>query len=156
MIQWSSIAAIIVAPIATLTAVWLTSHFAWRRTQSEKVWDRKAEAYSAILQALNEMEASLDAWMSDETLRRETSDEVSEERRTRYQQARGRMQSVVGRELWLLSPALKEYIDEVNKALSARYDSWFEDLDASLFAVRNAIKSVTHLAQKELQTSRAR
>lgn len=120
------------------------------------MWDRKAEAYSAILQALNEMEASLDAWMSDETLRRETSDEVSEERRTRYQQARARMQSVDGRELWLLSPALKEYIDDVNKALSARYESWFEDLDASLFAVRNAIESVTRLAQKELQTRRAR
>ncbi|MXP28875.1 hypothetical protein GRI58_08575 [Porphyrobacter algicida] len=137
-------------------AVWLTSHFAWRRTQSEKVWDRKADAYSTILQALNEMEASLDAWMSDEALRREPSDESSEERGVRYRQARARMQSVVGRELWLLNPAIKGYADELNKALSARYDSWFEDLDASLFAVRNTIKSVTLLAQEELQTSKTR
>lgn len=156
MIQWSSIAAIIVAPIATLIAVWLTSHFAWRRTQSEKVWDRKAEAYSAILQALNEMEDSLDAWMSDEALQRETSDEIGEERRIRYQQGRARLQSVIGRELWLLNPALKGYADELNRALSARYDSWFEDLDASLYAVRNAIKSVTLLAQNELRTSKTR
>jgi hypothetical protein len=156
MMQWSSITAIIVAPIATLTAVWLTSHFAWRRTQSEKVWDRKAEAYSAILQALNEMEDSLNAWMTDEAVQRESSDEINEERRIRYQQGRSRMQSIIGRELWLLDPALRGYADELNKALSARYDSWFEDLDASLFAVRNTIKSVTLLAQRELQTGQTR
>ena len=156
MSQWSSIAAIVVAPIATLAAVWLTSHFAWRRTQSEKIWDRKAEAYSAILQALHEMEASLDAWMNDETQYRETSEEVSEERRKRYKQARAEVQSVIGREIWLLDPALKGHAEELNKALSARHDSWFEDLDASLYAVRNAIKAIALLARKELQAGKTR
>lgn len=156
MEEWTPIAAIVVAPIATLIAVWLTSRFAWQRTQSEKIWDRKAEAYSAILQALHEMEASLDSWMNDEALSRETSEEVNEERRTRYRQAKAQVQNVIGREFWLLDPKLNEHMDELNKVLSTHYGSWFEDLDASSYAVGKAIKSTALLAKDELQTNRTR
>lgn len=152
MDEWNSIAAIIVAPIATLLAVWLTSRFAWRRTHSEKIWDRKAEAYSAILQALHEMDSSLDSWMSDEMLRREASEEVSQERRERYRLARSKLQSVTGREVWLLNPAVKLDVVELNNVFEAHYDSWFESLDASQSAVGNAIKSIANLAKEELQT----
>lgn len=156
MDEWNSVAAIIVAPIATLLAVWLTSRFAWRRTHSEKIWDRKAEAYSAILQALHEMESSLDSWMNDETLRRDISEEASQERRKRYKLARSQLQSVTGREVWLLNPAVKLDVVELNNVLETHYDSWFEDLDASLFAVGNTIKSIAKLAKEELQTGNTR
>lgn len=153
MSELSSIAAIVVAPLAALLAVWLTNHFTWKRTHSEKIWDRKADAYSAVLQALNEMEATLDAWMTDEMLRRETSDEVGEERRLRFNVARAQLESVIGRELWLLDPALKAHTEKLREVLSARYESWFEDLDASLYEVRSIIDAIAKLARKEMDVA---
>jgi hypothetical protein len=152
MPMWVSVMGFVIAPVSALIAVWLTSHFAWRRTQNEKIWDRKANAYGAILEALSEMKAWFDVNMDDEILRREPADEVVEERRTSFATARKALRGVVGREAWLLNPAVGERMDAMNKIIDAHYESWFDKLDASGFEVRKTITDLTALAQTELRT----
>jgi hypothetical protein len=152
MLIWISLLGYIIAPIAALIAVWLTSHFAEKRTQNEKIWDRKADAYGTILAALNEMKVWFDVYLVDESRSREPSEAIVEERRVSFGNARKTLRGVVGREAWLLDPAVKERMVEMNKDLDATYDSWFEKLDAGGFAVGNAIEDLTALAGKELRT----
>ncbi|MBB4639835.1 hypothetical protein [Rhizorhapis suberifaciens] len=151
---WVSTIGFVIAPVTTLIAVWMTSHFAWRRSQNEKLWDRKANAYGAILEALHEMDAWFTVSMNDAMLRRDPSDEIVEERGASYRSARKILRGVVGREVWLLDPAVKERAEAMNKVLDDHYDGWFEVLDAGSYAVAQAIKEITALATRELKTER--
>ena len=150
---WASAVGFVIAPIATLIAVWMTSHFAWRRSQNERIWDRKANAYGAILEALHEMEDWFTENMNDEMMSRDPPEEIIEKRGESYRSAERALRAVVGREAWLLAPTVKVRAEAMNKMLAARCDGWFEHLDAGSFAVAQAIKDITVLATKELGTA---
>lgn len=147
-----TVAGFTIAPVAALVAVWMTSHLASKRTMSEKIWERKANAYGAILEALHEMDAWYTVNMNDEMLQREPSDEVADERYKHYKEARKRLRGVVGRESWLIDPAVTECMKSIEDALERRYDSWFENLDAGGTAVGKATQRIMELAAKELGT----
>jgi hypothetical protein len=53
---WEQFAfSLVSAAITASLAAWLTATLALRRFRSEKVWERKAEAYTATFQALHTM-----------------------------------------------------------------------------------------------------
>jgi hypothetical protein len=156
MQEWLPLVSIVVAPVSTLVAVWMTSYFSVRRSQSEKIWDRKADAYGAILEALHEMQAWYNECMNDEMLRRDVSEAVQTSRHQNYRNARLALCRTVGREVWLLDAAVKDRTDEMIKVLDNRYESWFDDLDAGQYEISKVMLEITELASRELNRRRTR
>ena len=156
MPPWFSLVGYFLASVSTLMAVWLASRFSWLRYQNERIWDRKADAYGLMLESLHDLAAWFEAEMRDESKQREQSEAVVAERVGSYSDARKNLRRVAGREMWLLDLAVSETMEALNKELDGSYESWFENLDAGGFAVKQAIRRLTALAQGELRTGRTR
>lgn len=147
---WVSIGSIATSSGVAIAAVWLAARFAYRQAHIGRVWERKAEAYSEILEALHEIEEWFRAEMDDEYSRREVAEDVQASRNAEYQDARKRLRRRIAREVWLLPNETRQRIAIMNTEMAKRQDSWFEHLDNGSCEVRNAVKDITQLAQTEL------
>lgn len=145
-----SIGSIATSSGVAIAAVWLAARFAYRQAHIGRVWERKAEAYSEILEALHEVEEWFRAEMDDECSRREVAEDVQAARNAEYSDARKRLRRRTAREVWLLPEEAQKRISAMNSEMSERQDTWFEHLDNGLGAVRNAVNDITRLAQTEL------
>ena len=58
LIEWGI--RISVAIVTAIVASWITLQFARKRFVSEKLWEKRAEAYGAILEALHDMKRTYD------------------------------------------------------------------------------------------------
>lgn len=136
--------------IVALGAVWLASRLAVGRTRAERVWDRKAEAYSVIFEALYEMEEWFDDNLDDEMLRRDVDQSVQARRNASYRSAQDRLFRTVAKEEWVLPVDVTERFRTLWSTLHAHYESWFEDLDAGSAAVHKTKKWLVEFARKDL------
>lgn len=152
---WISIGSIAASIGAAFGAVWLSARFAYRQAHVDRVWERKAEAYSEILEALHEIEEWFKAAFDDECLRREVASDVQATRDADYENARKRVRRRIAREVWLLPDKVQQRIEAMNIEMSTRQDSWFEHLDNSSWSVRKAVKDITKLAQEELRVPKS-
>lgn len=147
MLLWTSGISAFVAVLA----VWLTSRLASIRGHDDRVWDRKAGAYSAIFEALFDMEMFFDKHLEDHMRGRDVSADESKERYQAYAAARHRLGQVLAREVWLLSDAVKVEKDKLSTELEKRYEGWFEDMDSGCAAVIAARKAIAKLASDDLR-----
>jgi hypothetical protein len=147
---WVAIGSIATSSGVAIAAVWLASKFAYRQAHIGRVWERKAEAYSEILEAMHEIEEWFRAELDDEFLGREVSEEVQAARNFEYHGARKILRRRIAREVWLLPKEAQQRIVSMNTSMSVHQDSWFEHLDSGLFEVRKAIADIAELAEREL------
>ena len=148
---WVSIGSIATSSAVAVAAVWLAARYAYRQAHIGRVWERKADAYSEILEALHEIDEWFRLALDDEYLRREVADDVEAARNTDYQDARKKLRRRVAREIWLLPQDAQARITMMNTEMSKRQDSWFEYLDVGSFEVRKAIEDITKQTQKDLR-----
>ena len=147
---WLSIGSIITSGLVTITAVVLAARFAAEQAHLGRTWQRKAEAYSAILEALHEMEEWFSQALDDEYLSREVDAATSAARTADYQAARKLLRRSIAREVWLLPSTVQGRVVTMNKMLAARHDSWFENVDAGHFEVRKAVGDIAEAAYGDL------
>lgn len=152
---WLSIGSIVVSSAVAITAVYLAARFAAKQAHLGRVWDRKAEAYSAILEALHDTEEWYSQNLDDEFEDREVDEAIKKARNADYSAARKLLRRSIAREVWLLPPDVQERIRDMNKVLAARYESWFEDIDAGFAEVRKAAADVAGLARADLKSPAA-
>jgi hypothetical protein len=145
----NTISMFVTAAVA-LAAVALTSWLATRRTVSERIWDRRAEAYSSILGALDEMLWWHETHINDLQLGRDTDPKEHIERQNRYREASAALRRVVSREAWFVSDAVQQRINEMHKKAAEHEHDWFDMLDTGAFEIRRAIGDITAMARAEL------
>ena len=63
---WVAIGSIATSSSVAIAAVWLAARFAYQQAHIGRVWERKAEAYSEILEALHEIQEWFRVEMDDE------------------------------------------------------------------------------------------
>lgn len=148
---WISIGSIATSSVVAVAAVWLAARYAYRQAHIGRIWERKADAYSEILEALHEMDEWFRLALDDEYLRRDVAADVEEARNADYQDARKKLRRRVAREIWLLPQDAQVRITTMNTEMSKRQESWFEYLDVGSFEVRKAIEGLTKLAQGDLR-----
>ena len=68
---WLSLGGIATSSVIAIVVVKLAANFAHRQAHVGRVWERKANAYSAILEALHEMHHWYTVEMDDEYARRD-------------------------------------------------------------------------------------
>ena len=131
------------------SATWVS--IAYRQAHIGRVWERKADAYSEILEALHEMDEWFRLALDDEYARREVADDVEKVRSADYDVARKKLRRRIGREIWLLAPDTQTRIAAMEAGMSKRQESWFEYLDVGSYEIRKAIADIAKLAQVELR-----
>lgn len=140
--------------LVSMFVAWLAATLAARTTlqrfYKERMWERKATAYTTILEALyisqDWYSRHLDAEYEGKTLTEEKAKEMTRQ----SVEARTTMMRAVEGQTWLLSPQVKEAITTMDKALDQDFHIWSEMLDESWGAVRDAREAITALARRDL------
>jgi hypothetical protein len=146
----ADIISLLIGSVGSLSAVWLGSRFSEVKRVREQAWDRKALAYSDILDALNEMKRYLDLAYEDALLRRDRTDEDAAQRSQVYRTATGQLGKTTFRHSWILPEAVHASVTRLEQVLYAKYDTWEEDLDASSHACGIALGEIQQVARMDM------
>ncbi len=115
-----------------------------------RVWDRKASAYSDILDAFNEMRRYLDLAYQDALLRRDRDGEDSSRRAAIYRTAVDQLGKTTFRHSWILPETAHACVMRLEAVLRADYQSAEEDLDASSYACNTALRELEAIARSSM------
>jgi hypothetical protein len=146
----SVIAAIVVA----VTSAWVTVQLSLQRFRREKWWERKADAYSRIIEALHNAKVfASEHW--DASMRgRSVPDEADKELRQQANVGRKEILRASDVGAFLISPeAVKLLLQYQKESEEARLTtSWQEYLDNDLDAVNKCLKGMIAVAKRDLGT----
>lgn len=146
----ADLASLIAGSAGSLVAVWLGARFAEVKRVREQVWDRKASAYSDILDALSEMRRYLDLAYQDALLRRDRDDADSSRRAAIYRAAVDQLGKTTFRHSWILPEAAHACVMRLEAVLRADYQSAEDDLDASSYACTTALRELQEIARSDM------
>ncbi len=146
----ADLASLVAGSAGSLVAVWLGSRFAEVKRVREQVWDRKASAYSDILDALNEMRRYLDLAYQDALLRRDRDGEDSSRRAVIYRTAVDQLGKTTFRHSWILPETAHACVMRLEAVLRADYQSAEEDLDASSYAYNTTLRELQAITRSDM------
>ncbi len=147
---------IVVAAITAIIASLCTSWFALRRFYSEKWWEKKAEAYAAIFEALHYMKRAyaedIDAAMKE----REVPEDRQKESEKKYREARDEIAKRIDIGNFILSDEAAAELSDFQRALARAKDtnSWTVHIGDSYDAISNTLKRMRAIAKDDLKGSR--
>lgn len=141
----------VVGALIGLFGVWVGSWLASRRAHEDRIWQRKAEAYGKILEALNVMMWSYEADLRDLETYRERDSDDNKKSNDDYALAKRQLFSTVAREVWLLPISVKSETDSLAKALNERHENYYDHVDSCTFEIRKSVKRVETLAMADLK-----
>ncbi|HLH11065.1 MAG TPA: hypothetical protein VKV77_04180 [Methylovirgula sp.] len=142
---------LLLQPVLSLIGGWLAATFALRNFRSQKVWERKAEAYTSIFDALYDMARWYDEHYDAEISgRKMTEDKVSELSKA-YTAAKEKLKRRVASETWLLAEAASKRLEELFKCLSIERNDWFRMLDEDSYSISEATRDLRVMVRKDLR-----
>lgn len=139
--------------IAAFTAV-ATVHLALRRFRSERWWDRKAEAYSRIVESLvsavTYFDVMIDYWENNPG---DTTKKGREDLQERYEVARLELKKAAGIGAFIISSDAVDALRELEKrpALSWDDEPPWEIFSAELRAHEKALGTIREIARRDLR-----
>ena len=140
--------------IAVITSV-LTVRLSLKRFHAERWWERKAEAYSRIVESLHHLMEYSSA-MSEESTH---SVEFTEERRKdlvdNYRSAHRDLRKATGIGAYIISDEVAAVLSrlEARPQLAWNDNPPWEIFDADLSAYKEALEQIRRLAKKDLRVS---
>jgi hypothetical protein len=135
----------------------LAANLATRRFRKEKWWERKANAYSELVEALHHMKwypsEHIDAAIENRELDKEDKDEYWK----RYREARRNVWRIADASSFLVSPKVHEAIVEMEKELgeARTADWWLEHAEQQYAAIQKCLVRIKDLARHELDVKDA-
>jgi len=139
--------------IVGVCTVIFSVRLALRRFHAERWWERKAEAYSRIAEALYDAMEYFEA-RHDEDL---SGEQIKEEDRKRlvegYDRAYRELRKATSVGAYIISDEVAEALATLEKRprLDPKDTSWFEIFDENLHAYKKALAEVRALAKKDLR-----
>lgn len=138
--------------VGVCTAV-ITVRLSLRRFHAERWWERKADAYSRIVEALH---SAMEYWSarSHEDM---TGDQIGEEREKRlsedYDRAARELSKATGVGAYIISKEVADSLERLQKRprLEPKDCAWFEIYDAEYVAHKKALTEVRELAKRDLR-----
>jgi hypothetical protein len=132
---------------------WITVNLALRRYHSERWWDRKVEAYTAVLNALHDSKAFSDRNLAAMERGNELPDEKTKELINRAQKATDQILRAIDLGSFLLSEEalarLRRFRTEESAASDA--DSWWQHLEDDHQATSSCLEDMIKIAKNDLQ-----
>ena len=133
-------------------AAWLTVRLTLKRFVSEKLWEKRAEAYGAILEALHDMKRYPDGILDSFEVGGEISENQKTELLVRYRKANHELNRRVEVEQFFLSDNLLTEISALNKklAMARKLDDGYSVVDESFDAINDAQGKIREIAKAHL------
>lgn len=133
-----------------IVALWLGAKMAENKTYREKIWERKAEAYGTILDAIDTMARQMTYWTRDvERSIERTLDETTAAHQQFRTASRG-LASTLARESWLLPMPVQAEIDRLHTELNRDFNDYHESVDNGAFEARKALDTIRSLARIDM------
>jgi hypothetical protein len=133
---------------------WITVQLSLRKFRSEKWWERKADAYTRILDALHKSKKFSDEHLEAEYRAKEVSEDRDKELRKLAKESREELLRAVDVGAFLLCgdavEVLKDYEREVDKL--SEYETWYEYIDADNTINHRTLLKLIPIARKDLNT----
>jgi type I site-specific restriction endonuclease len=146
---------ILTALIISFISSWITVQLSLRRFRTERWWEKKAEAYSKIIEALHNANAVSSAYMGA----LEESTQLTEDRKKalsiRNQAAVEEILKAMDVGAFLLSKealgCLKQYQKGV--AIASGQTSWDDYLEKDQAAIEDCLRDMIVIAKKDLEVT---
>lgn len=145
---------IFVSAITAIIASFFMSRFALRRFYSEKWWEKKAEAYSAILESLHYMKRDFDEEITAAMREHDIPDDRKAELRAKHDEARDEMAKRTDIGEFVLSDEAVAELSDFRKALAragGATNSWTVYIGDSQEAIRSTLKRMRRIAKVDLK-----
>lgn len=144
---------VVLTAVAAVGASFFTARFALRRFYSEKWWEKKAEAYAAILEALHYMKRSFDEDHEAEVAGREVPEARKEELQEKYHKADDELKKRIDIGQFVLSDEAVAELSSFQKAYdkASEAESWPQYLEESWLAINDALKRMRTIAKTDLK-----
>jgi hypothetical protein len=134
--------------VAVVTAV-LTVQLSFRRFQAERWWDRKADAYSRIIEALHHVVAHASMTWKEWTENAEFGEDYKKERVQSYRKAISELEVATGVGAYVVSDETAKILAELDSRPS--HDNPYDAIDAELSDYKKALTKIRELAKKDLK-----
>ena len=137
--------------IAVLTS-YLTVKLALRRFRTEKWWERKAEAYSRIVEALHALMEYAAAMSSASEEDRNLSDEHRNELEDIYKSANFDLRKATGIGAFIISDEVAALLSQLESRprLDRRQNAPWDVYDDDVASYKQTLEQLRHLAKKDL------
>jgi len=136
--------------LAAVVGGWFSARFALHRFYKERAWERKTQTYTAIFEAIHDMDNWFDTHWNAEIEGREVPEEKRKELTTEYLKALATLRRRLAAETWLIPAECAEPLNVMMKELKKEHKSWFDDLDAGGAAVSRAAVNLRELVRRDL------
>lgn len=140
----------LLSAVASFVGAWLAANFALRRFYKERIWERKAAAYSAIFEALHIIEQWYDKHYDAYFEQRELPDEVTKKLRTNADAAEEDLERRLAAETWLIPTHCRERLTKLTNDLKKRDGDWFAYLDTGVGAILKATNELREMVRADL------
>ena len=133
---------------------WITVQLSLRRFRAEKWWERKADAYSKVIEALHNSKAFSDHFLNVEIEGGKLPEEREKELRSRGKVASDEILKTMDVGAFLLSDEALNRLRQYQKDADAASDQpeWFLYLEADLAAANKCLRDIIVIAKKDLKT----
>jgi len=140
----------ILTVIGSFGGAWLAAQLALRRFYRERIWERKAAAYTAILEAMHDMGRWYDEHFEAAIEQYEMDKDDMDELARSYNHAKLALSRRLASETWLLPDECIQLMDKMEKDLRYDGENWQDHLEAGAFAIRSALGALRPIVRKEM------
>jgi hypothetical protein len=147
------VAGVMASTVTGIVTALVSVRLALRRFRSERLWDRKMQAYSSLFDALYHVKAYTERVVDQLEVHREIDSEhmkdVSDRSVAGYREIRKAV--VVG--TFILGPEAVTRLEKLERTLDDPHhnDDLYEEVSADLKAVTSAIDDLRPIAKRDLQ-----
>jgi hypothetical protein len=127
------------------------SFMANRNFRSQRWWERKADAYTRLIEALSDMLEYYSALGRAEIQGRELAEEQKAELEAHWNAGRRSVRKAANLGAFLLSPEVETALREFEEHVRKHHESYFEYLDESYGAVKACLETIVAQSKQDLQ-----
>jgi hypothetical protein len=139
-----------ITALASFFGAWVAARFALSRFYREKVWERKAAAYTAIFEALHFIEQWYSKHQDAYFEQREISDEESKALTKASRDAEAELARRLAAETWLIPNNCRKRLTKLTLELQSRERDWFQYLDTNLGRIYSATDELRDMVHADL------
>jgi hypothetical protein len=146
---FSIISGVVVAIVTSLVTV----HLSLRRFYSERWWERKAEAYSSIIESLHHVKNNLEALMDAEERGRTISEDTRKQLADLSAKGYREVEKATSIGAFIISDHAANSLMELRRRFQQRDPemSWYNYLESRLTAIDQCLVEMRTTARKDLK-----